>query len=106
MGFSFFENREAYYRNSPLVNARSITTPLLTWAGVLDQNVQPRQAATFYAALRRLQKEHVMLVYPNDGHIFFNPKNQIDLTYKIQDWLGHYLKGEVKAQWMKADREE
>ncbi|MDO8316113.1 MAG: prolyl oligopeptidase family serine peptidase, partial [Flavobacterium sp.] len=31
MGFSFFENREAYYRNSPLVNARSITTPLLTW---------------------------------------------------------------------------
>lgn len=106
MGFSFFENREAYYRNSPLVNAGSITTPLLTWAGVLDQNVQPKQAATFYAALRRLHKEHVMLVYPNDGHIFFNPKNQIDLTYKIQDWLGYYLKGEAKAEWMKADREE
>jgi dipeptidyl aminopeptidase/acylaminoacyl peptidase len=103
MGFSFFENKEAYYRNSPLFNAGSVSTPLLTWAGALDKNVQPRQAATFYAALRRLQKEHVMLVYPNDGHIFYDPKNQEDLTHKMQDWLGYYLKGEAKAEWMKAD---
>lgn len=106
MGFSFFDNQEAYYRNSPLFNAKTITTPLLTWAGVLDDNVQPRQAATFYAALRRLQKKHVMLVYPNDGHIFYNSKNQENLTHKMQDWLGYYLKGEVKAEWMKADNEE
>jgi dipeptidyl aminopeptidase/acylaminoacyl peptidase len=106
MGFSFFENQEAYYRNSPLFNAKTITTPLLTWAGALDSNVQPRQAATFYAALRRLQKEHVMLVYPNDGHIFYNPKNQEDVTCKMQDWLGHYLKGEAKAMWMKIDKEQ
>ena len=106
MGFSFFENQEAYYRNSPLFNAKTITTPLLTWAGAQDNNVQPRQAATFYAALRRLQKEHVMLVYPNDGHIFYNPKNQEDLTHKMQDWLGYYLKGGVKAEWMKGDKEQ
>lgn len=106
MGCSFFENREAYYRNSPLINAGGITTPLLSWAGALDQNVQSRQAATFYAALRRLQKEHVMLVYPNDGHIFYNLKNQEDLTHKMQDWLGYYLKGEPKAIWMKADKEQ
>lgn len=103
MGFPFFENQEAYCRNSPLFNAGSVSTPLLTWAGALDKNVQPRQAATFYAALRRLQKEHVMLVYPNDGHIFYNQKNQEDLTHKMQDWLGYYLKGEAKAEWMKAD---
>ena len=106
MGFSFFENQEAYYRNSPLFNAKTITTPLLTWAGAQDSNVQPRQAATFYAALRRLQKEHVMLVYPNDGHIFYNPKNQEDVTRKMQDWFGHYLKGEAKAMWMKIDKEQ
>jgi dipeptidyl aminopeptidase/acylaminoacyl peptidase len=106
MGFPFFENQGAYYRNSPLCNAKTVTTPLLTWAGEQDNNVQPRQAATFYAALRRLQKEHVMLVYPNDGHIFYNPKNQEDITRKMQNWLGHYLKGEAKAVWMKADEEK
>lgn len=106
IGSSFFDNREAYYRNSPLINAGSITTPLLTWAGKLDENVQPRQAATFYVGLRRLQKEHAMLVYPNEGHIFYNAKNQADLSRKMEDWLNHYLKGGVKAKWMKADIEE
>ena len=105
MGCSFFENQEAYYRNSPVLNASKINTPLLTWAGKLDENVQPRQAETFYAALRRLKKEHVMLVYDNDGHIFNNPKNQEDLTRKMNDWFGYYLKGEPKANWMKADNE-
>ncbi len=100
MGFSFFENQEAYYRNSPLHNASKINTPLLTWAGKKDENVQPRQAETFYAALRRLQKEHVMLVYNNEGHIFDDPKNQEDLTKRINDWFGHYLKDEKPADWI------
>lgn len=102
MGFSFYDNQEAYYRNSPLLNASKINTPLLTWAGKDDGNVQPRQAETFYAALRRLKKEHVMLVYDNDGHIFHNSKNQEDLLRKMNDWFGHYLKGEPKKGWMTA----
>lgn len=105
MGFPFFDNKDAYYRNSPLHNAAAITTPLLTWAGALDQNVQPRQAATFYAALRRLNKDHIMLVYPEEGHIFNKPQNQLDLTNKIEDWLDYYLKGISKPEWMKSDRD-
>ena len=106
MGFSFYENQEAYYSNSPLFNASKINTPLLTWAGKIDETVQPRQAETFYAALRRLKKEHVMLLYDNEGHIFSEPKNQEDLLRKMIDWFGHYLKGEPKKGWMKSDREQ
>jgi dipeptidyl aminopeptidase/acylaminoacyl peptidase len=106
MGFSFYDNQEAYYSNSPLFNASKISTPLLTWAGKIDENVQPRQAETFYAALRRLNKEHVMLVYDTDGHVFRNPKNQVDLLRKMNEWFGHYLKGEPKQQWMKSDIEQ
>lgn len=106
MGFSFYDNQEAYHRNSPLLNASKINTPLLTWAGKIDETVQPRQAETFYAALRRLKKEHVMLVYDNEGHIFQDPKNQEDLLRKMNDWFGHYLKGKPKASWMKSDLEE
>ena len=106
MGFSFFENKDAYYRNSPLHNAANITTPLLTWAGALDLNVLPNQASSFYAALRRLNKEHVMLVYPDEGHIFYNPRNQENLTRKIEDWMDYYLKGILKPEWMLSDREQ
>lgn len=105
MGFSFYDNKEAYYKNSPLLNASKINTPLMTWAGKIDETVQPRQAETFYAALRRLKKEHVMLVYDNEGHIFSEPKNQEDLLRKMNEWFGHYLKGEPKQRWMKSDVE-
>lgn len=103
IGNSFYENQEAYYQNSPLLNASKINTPLLSWAGKLDENIQPKQAETFYAALRRLKKPHIMLVYASDGHIFYNRKNQEDLTLKITDWFGHYLKGKPKSEWMKRD---
>lgn len=100
MGNNFFEDQERYYRNSPLLNAGNVNTPLLTWAGKSDVNVLPRQAETFYAALRRLNKEHTMLVYPNDGHIFYNKSNQVDLTRKISEWFDYYLKDGIKHQWM------
>ena len=106
MGFSFYDNQEAYYSNSPLLNANTINTPLLTWAGKIDEVVQPRQAETFYSALRRLKKEHVMLVYDDEGHIFSDSKNQEDLLRKMNEWFGHYLKGTPKAGWMKSDIEQ
>jgi dipeptidyl aminopeptidase/acylaminoacyl peptidase len=100
MGFHFYENQEAYFRNNPLLHASNITTPLLTWAGKKDKNVQPRQAESFYAALRRLKKEHTMLVYEKEGHIFYDTKYQKDLTEKMNSWFGYYLKGAPKPQWM------
>ncbi|WP_084626030.1 S9 family peptidase [Flavobacterium soli] len=106
MGTSFFEDREAYFRNNPLYHAAAIITPLLTWAGALDQNVQPRQAATLYAALRRLEREHIMLVYPDEGHIINKKENQADLTRKLEEWLDHYLRDKEKPSWMKPDREQ
>jgi dipeptidyl aminopeptidase/acylaminoacyl peptidase len=105
MGCSFFDCTESYLRNSALLHADAITTPLLTWAGKLDENVNSRQAEGLYAALRRLEKEHVMLVYNTEGHIFSSPENQSDLTLKINDWFGHYLKGAPKANWMQTDLE-
>lgn len=100
VGAPFYEDPEAYFRNSPILHAKNINTPLLTWVGLLDRNVPPVQTLTFYTALRRLKKEHIMLRYPGDGHIFFNPKNQIDLTMRIQQWFGHYLKNEPAREWM------
>jgi hypothetical protein len=52
-----------------------------------------------------LKKEHIMLVYQNDGHILYNTKNQIDLTNKIKDWFNYYLKKEPKPKWMESDTE-
>lgn len=100
MGKSFFDNPQGYLDNSPLMQAAGINTPLLTWAGLEDENVLPEQALTLYIALRRVNKKHIMLRYPNDGHIFVNANNQIDLTNRIQQWFDHFLKKEPAANWI------
>lgn len=92
MGSSFFENPTAFFKNNPLYHAQNINTPLLTWAGKKDKNVQPTQTMTFYAALRRLQKKHIMLLYPNEGHVIENHTNQKDITLRIQGWFDYHLK--------------
>src|SRR5690606_7082521 len=69
MGKSFFEDKQGYDRNSPIVYAKNITTPLLSWTGDQDKQVNWNQSIEFYLALRRLGKKHILLLYPNEGHV-------------------------------------
>lgn len=100
MGTDLFSDYNNYQNNSPLKNVTKITTPLLSFSGNSDMQVDPIQSKEFYLALRRLQKEHIMLLYPNDNHVLGRPDNQKDLTEKTLEWFNFYLKGYPKSQWM------
>lgn len=100
MGKSFYEDRTAYLSNSPLWNAQNIVTPLLSWSGTADENVPWDQSIAFYLALRRLNKRQIMLAYPNAAHVLMDGKQQYDLTRRIEEWFGHFLKGEMAADWI------
>ena len=94
---SFYENPAAYSRNSPLHHAANINTPLLLWTGEKDYWVDWHQSIEFYLALRRLDKECRLLVYPGEGHSIRNKlENQVDLTRRIKKWFNKYLKAEDK----------
>ncbi len=99
MGKTWFENREGYRSNSPINAVSNVNTPLLTYSGKEDTQVNPSQSMQFYLALRRLKKEHIMLLYPNENHAIVNPKNQRDITQRISDWFGFYLKDLEKPDW-------
>lgn len=96
MGFSPFDNWEAYTRNSAFPNAAKCQTPLLSWAGKKDNNVLWTQGLEFHLALRRLGKKNIFIAYQNEGHTVKDPKLQKDLTRKIKEWFDFYLK--EKAQ--------
>jgi dipeptidyl aminopeptidase/acylaminoacyl peptidase len=100
MGKSIYEMQGDYIRNSPVLQASSITTPLLTWAGAKDNNVKADQSLIFYLALRRLGKKHIRLVYPDGGHILYDRKNQFDLTSRVQDWFDYFLKDKKDIDWI------
>lgn len=99
MGKTWFEDMDGYLRNSPLNAVSKVTTPLLSYTGESDPTVNPNQTLEFYLALRRLNKEHIMLIYPKDDHAIQIPENQIDLTGRLSDWFGYYLKGEKRPDW-------
>ena len=89
---SFYENPEAYYRNSPINYAANINTPLLLMTGEEDHHVNWQQSVELYLGLRRLDKECEMLIYPGEGHVLLNPKNQVDFTRRMKKWFDKYLK--------------
>lgn len=92
MGKSLFEDMEAYNRNSPILHAKKIKTPLLLWTGEEDKQVNSNQSIEFYLALRRLEKQTTLLVYPKERHVVLKEENQKDLTQRIQNWFDYYLK--------------
>lgn len=103
IGKSLFDDTESYLRNSPVLQAANVKTPLLSWTGAEDRHINYYQSIEFYLALRRLEKKHTMLIYPGEGHALLEGSNQKDLTQRIKEWLGYYLKNEPLMPWMQAD---
>lgn len=91
MGKSYYEDREAYKSNSPMEFAHNINTPTLIWTGNEDTHVDWHQSQAMYLALRRRKLNVELLLYEKEAHSLLKPKNQIDLTLRIQDWFDKYL---------------
>lgn len=100
MGDSFTDNFQKFIENSPVYQAHNINTPLLGWVGKDDRNVHWTQSVELYLALRRLKKDHVLLVYPGEKHAIMDMRKQKDLTRRIKEWIDHYLKDHPKKAWM------
>lgn len=100
MGKPLYDDKEGYLRNSPVMFADKINTPLLLWTGKSDRVVPMVQSITMYLALRRLGKKTILLAYPNEDHTIAKPENQSDLTGRIASWFDYYLKDEKPADWI------
>ena len=94
-------HRVDFDRNSPLGSVENLNIPLLMWTGKEDTQVDPYQSTSYYMALRRLGKKGVFLQYPKEGHtLYLDPVNQKDITERVLQWLGYYLKGEQPVEWI------
>lgn len=99
IGNPLYGHEQQYIENSPITNAKNLRTPLLTWTGEKDLQIDPYQTMEFYVTMRRLGKEHVMLRYPEEQHVILDKMNKRDLTLKIMQWFDYYLKGYRRPLW-------
>ena len=100
MEVPFWEDEDAYRRNSPVFHIEAMNTPLLMAQGTVDGAVDFNQGVEFYNAARREGKDFVFLVYNDENHGFRKEENQLDYHGRIMEWFGHYLKGEPAPDWI------
>lgn len=99
MGGTLWEISEKYIRNSPIMNADKVTTPLLMLGGRIDYGVPISQAIEFYLAMRRLGKRAWLLDYEEGDHGLFG-KDAADYDRRMIQFFDHYLKDEPAPKWM------
>jgi dipeptidyl aminopeptidase/acylaminoacyl peptidase len=96
----FWDNWDAYYRNSPVFFAKNVKTPLMILHNDKDGAVDFTQGVEYFNTLRRMQKPVIMLEYIGENHGLAKRPNQRDYTERMMEFFDHYLMGAPAPDWM------
>jgi len=96
----YWENLDAYTRNSPVYYAHNVNTPLLLLHNDKDGAVDWNQGIEYFNTLRRLEKSVVMLQYKGENHGVRRPANREDYTVRMKEFFDFHLKGKPAPEWL------
>jgi dipeptidyl aminopeptidase/acylaminoacyl peptidase len=85
---------------SPLYHAAAIRAPVLMGYGLNDPRVHIREATQMATALRENGIDVTLIVYPDEGHGFVRPENNLDFFGRMEEFLAKHLGGR-KEPWQK-----
>jgi len=80
-----------YLRNSPIVYADRVQTPVLIIHGDLDNGIPLEQAEEFFTALYRQNKRARFVRYWGEDHTLMSPANVRDMWGQIVTWFDEFL---------------
>jgi dipeptidyl aminopeptidase/acylaminoacyl peptidase len=101
IGATPWERPAFYLKNSPVLRAHKVNTPLLMMHNENDNAVPFAQAIEFFTALRRLQKPVWLLQYKDEGHQLSLDADKLDFSIRQQQFFDYYLKGKPMPEWMR-----
>ena len=91
-GASVYDDPAVYERSSPIHFIKNATTPTLVIVGERDAECPAAQSYEFWHALKTLGVPTKLIVYPGQGHMFIEPKHQVDRLDQTVAWFDKYLK--------------
>ncbi len=97
----YWNDWNAFVRNSPVFGVNNIQTPLLIAFGDEDGAVDWNQGIEMFNAMRRQEKEVVMLVYEGENHSLSKKENRHHYAQSVREWFLHFLKDEPAPDWIK-----
>ena len=90
-GASVYDDPAAYARSSALTYIKNAKTPTLVVVGERDGEAPPAQSIEFWHALKELGVPTRLVIYADEGHRFFKPADEIDVTVRTLDWFTQYM---------------
>ncbi|MCD8511430.1 MAG: S9 family peptidase [Bacillus sp. (in: Bacteria)] len=87
-----WKDGEHLIHHSPIGHVEKVETPVMLMHGENDMRVAPSQTEEFYIALKRLNKEAIMVRYPGEFHGLGRPLHQADRLERLLAWFNYYRK--------------
>jgi dipeptidyl aminopeptidase/acylaminoacyl peptidase len=81
---------------SPLFSAQKIKSPLLIGQGANDPRVKQQESDQIVSAMRKNGKDVEYLVFPDEGHGFARPENNMKFYAAAEAFLAKYLGGRLE----------
>lgn len=100
VGAPIWEKPERYIKNSSVLVADKINTPLLLMHNKGDAIVSFSQSLELFTTLRRLGRKVWLLQYDGQDHVIFDKNEKEDYTIRAFQFFNHYLKGAPAPMWM------
>jgi dipeptidyl aminopeptidase/acylaminoacyl peptidase len=91
-GASVYDDPEVYEKSSPIRFIKNVKTPTLVIVGERDAECPASQSSEFWHALKTLGIPTKLIIYAGEGHMFIDPKHQIDRLEQTVAWFDKYLK--------------
>jgi len=91
-GASVYDDPEVYEKSSPIRFIKNVKTPTLVIVGERDAECPAPQSYEFWHALKTLGVPTKLIIYPGEGHMFIEPKHQVDRLEQTVAWFDKYLK--------------
>ena len=91
-GASVYDDPAVYEKSSPIHFIKKVKTPTLVIVGERDAECPASQSYEFWHALKTLGVPTKLIIYPGEGHLFLEPKNQADRMDQTIAWFDKYLR--------------
>jgi len=91
-GASVYNDPAVYAKSSPITFIKNAKTPTLILVGDRDGECPTPQSFEFWHALETLGVENRFVVYPNEGHMIYDPAHRRDIMQRTLEWYDSHLK--------------
>jgi dipeptidyl aminopeptidase/acylaminoacyl peptidase len=90
-GASVYDDPAVYQKSDPIRFVKNVKTPTLILVGDRDGEVPMPQSIEWYHALQAMKVPTQMVVYPNEGHVFYRPSDARDYTLRMLRWFDEWF---------------